>query len=164
LTGDRLTVGFNDGKPTVQSEPCSIVYPPSERRARAQADAVISGDTAIPTPSQGGEKVRTAERGMEKVSNGENEQKEQISQPMRSDLGFLQPEAEQDKKQLEDWVSKIEGNRVYLKTGEVWFICQFCKGVGKPIYFATEADLQGHIKALHTGYPDSKIQGERNID
>jgi predicted transcriptional regulator len=148
LTGDRLTVGFNDGKPTVQSEPCSIVYPPSDR----QADAVISGDTATPTPSQGGEKVRTAERGMEKVSNGENEQKEQISQLMRSDLGFLQPEAEQEKKQFEDWVSKIEGNRVYLKTGEVWFICQFCKGVGKPIYFATEADLERHIKRLHTGY------------
>ena len=150
LTGGRLTVEFNDGKPTVQSQPCSIVYPPSDR----QADAVISGDTAIPTPSQGGEKVRTAERGVEKVSNGENEQKEQISQLMRSDLGFLQPEAEQEKKQFEDWVSKIEGNRVYLKTGEVWFICQFCKSASRTIYFTTEADLQGHIKALHTGYPE----------
>jgi len=86
------------------------------------------------------------------VSDLENKPLNLISQPMRSDLGFLQPEAEQKKKQAEDWISRVEGNRVYLKTGEVWFTCQFCKGVGKPIYFATEADLQGHIKALHTGY------------
>jgi len=159
LTGDRLTVEFNDGKPTVKAEPCSIFYP--EFKINGTLNNV---GTVVPTckpvniepaslpSSQGGEKVRSAERGMEKVSDLENKPFNLISQSMRSDLSFLQPETKQEKKQLEDWVSKIEGNRVYLKTGEVWFTCQFCKGVGKPIYFATEADLQGHIKALHTGY------------
>jgi hypothetical protein len=69
--------------------------------------------------------------------------------------------SEQTAKNEDSWISRVEGNRVYLKTGEVWFTCQFCRDVGKPIYFATEADLQRHVLALHTGFPASKMQGER---
>jgi hypothetical protein len=68
--------------------------------------------------------------------------------------------SKQTAKNEDSWISKVEGNRVHLKTGEVWFTCQFCRGVGKPIYFATQADLQRHVLALHTGYPASKMQGE----
>ncbi|MGB9854834.1 MAG: hypothetical protein ACPLRY_08560 [Candidatus Bathyarchaeales archaeon] len=32
--------------------------------------------------------------------------------------------------------------------------CPLCRSVGKPMFFATQQDLQGHIKAVHTGYPD----------
>jgi predicted transcriptional regulator len=68
--------------------------------------------------------------------------------------------SKQTAKNEDSWISKVEGNSVHLKTGEVWFTCHFCRDVGKPIYFATQADLQRHVLALHTGYPTSKMQGE----
>jgi predicted transcriptional regulator len=64
--------------------------------------------------------------------------------------------SKQTAKNEDSWISRVEGNRVYLKTGEVWFTCQFCRDAGKPIYFATQADLQRHVLALHTGYPTSE--------
>jgi len=32
--------------------------------------------------------------------------------------------------------------------------CEFCAKQGKPMFFATLEDLQRHVKAFHTGYPD----------
>ncbi|MGF3573637.1 MAG: hypothetical protein ACQXXG_09505 [Candidatus Bathyarchaeia archaeon] len=114
--------------------------------------------------------MRSCESAKEKVSDSGNKPEEQISQPMRSDLSFSGSvlEKEQQKqsrlqnsnetKTQEDWIVRREGSKVYLKTGEAWYQCQFCRSVGKPMYFATEVDLKGHILALHTGQIRGKYE------
>lgn len=32
--------------------------------------------------------------------------------------------------------------------------CELCKAQGKPMFFATQTDLETHVKAFHGGYPD----------
>jgi hypothetical protein len=86
LTGNRLTVDFNDGKPSVKAEPCSIDYP----------------------PSQGGEKVRSVERSKEKVSDNENKPLNLISQPMRKSFA--------SKGLLECPYCKEEGRAMFFAT------------------------------------------------
>jgi DNA-binding PadR family transcriptional regulator len=34
--------------------------------------------------------------------------------------------------------------------------CEFCAKQGKPMFFATIEDLKGHIRAFHSGYPNSR--------
>jgi|GEM_PF-909679 len=153
-------------------------------------------DSATPTPSQSGEKVRSVERSKEKVSNGEIKPEEQISQPMRSDLsqfdidklepltvlsdfknehcvkcglrdvawqvtlkdgslGFLckkcGAELSKDKvesqRQQQNWILKVEGNKVYAKDGNILFQCPYCKST----YFVSETELEQHIRAFHAG-------------
>ena len=53
----------------------------------------------------------------------------------------------------ESWIIKREGNKVFAKDGNVLYQCDFCKGVGKPMFFATKHDLDLHVVALHFGYP-----------
>jgi uncharacterized C2H2 Zn-finger protein/predicted transcriptional regulator len=183
LSGQKLTVEFNVGKPTVKVEDSAILYPPSTPR----------------------EKVRSVERSKEKVSNGEIKPEEQISQPMRSDLsqfdidklepltvlsdfkdehcvkcglrdvawqvtlkdgslGFLckkcGAELSKDKvesqRQQQNWILKVEGNKVYAKDGNILFQCPYC-GV-KPTYFASETELEQHIRAFHTGRINKNVQ------
>jgi uncharacterized C2H2 Zn-finger protein len=178
----------------------------SERISENKLIVNDEGSTT-PTPSQSGEKVRTAERNMEKVPNGENEQKEQISQPMRSDLsqfdidklepltvlsdfkdehcvkcglkdvawqvtfkdgslGFLckkcGAELSKDKvesqRQQQDWILKLEGNKVYAKDGNILFQCPYCKSVDKPTYFVSEAEMEKHVLAFHTGGINKNVQ------
>jgi uncharacterized C2H2 Zn-finger protein len=176
LSGQKLTVEFNVGLPTVKVEDSAILYPPYTPR----------------------EKVRSVEIGKEKVSNGEIKPEEQISQPMRSDLsqfdidklepltvlsdfkdehcvkcglrdvawqvtlkdgslGFLckkcGAELSKDKvesqRQQQNWILKVEGDKVYAKDGNILFQCPYCKG--KPMFFVSETDLEQHIRAFHTG-------------
>jgi len=54
----------------------------------------------------------------------------------------------------EGWIVKREGCKVYANDGNVLFECQFCKGFGKPMFFATEADLQSHVSAFHNEKPN----------
>jgi hypothetical protein len=54
----------------------------------------------------------------------------------------------------EEWMVKREGNKVYVKDGNVMFQCEFCAKQGKPMFFSSKADLEGHVKAFHGGYPD----------
>lgn len=49
----------------------------------------------------------------------------------------------------EEWIEKREDNRVFAKSGEVMFQCQFCKAQDKPLFFTTEHDLELHVKAFH---------------
>ncbi|MGB9672160.1 MAG: helix-turn-helix domain-containing protein [Candidatus Norongarragalinales archaeon] len=134
ITGQQLTVKFNNGKPVVGVDAACIIYPD------------------VPTPSTPCEKVRSVESAKEKALKYEKKVEEQISQPMRSDLGLLKAEQlEQQQQKQPDWIIKREGSKVHTKDGSVLFECQFCRDVGKPLYFTTEADLQKHIIALHTG-------------
>jgi hypothetical protein len=36
--------------------------------------------------------------------------------------------------------------------------CELCGKQGKPMFFATKADLERHVLAFHGGYPDSKLK------
>jgi hypothetical protein len=117
-------------------------------------------DSAIPAPSHSDEGGRSDETGKEKMSNDERKSENQISTLIRCDLGFFKLGVDQKQKLYESWISKVEGSRVYFRTGEVLFMCLYCKD--KTIYFATEADLQRHIQSLHTGYPET-MRGETTI-
>jgi len=110
-------------------------------------------DSAIPALSHGDEEVISDKTGKGKMSNDKRKPENQISTLIGSDLGFFKLEVDEKQKLHESWISKVEGNRVYFRTGEVLFACLYCKD--KTIYFANEADLQRHIRALHTGYPDN---------
>jgi hypothetical protein len=69
LTGERLTAEFNDGKPTVKVEPCSIVYPEFKMNNVGSTEPTVKSVNIEPASlplSQGGEKVRSVERGEEK--------------------------------------------------------------------------------------------------
>jgi predicted transcriptional regulator len=118
ITGQRLTFDFNDGKPIVKVEPCSVTYP----------------------PFQPDEKVRSVEKGEENVSISEKKPNGQTFQSMRSDLAFSKPNIKCPRP------SEAPGGLLQ---------CEFCAMQGEPIYFATKADLESHIKALHSGYPNS---------
>lgn len=58
-----------------------------------------------------------------------------------------------ENQKLAPWILKREGNKVYAKNGNVLYECQFCRGLGKPMFFSNESDLKIHIFRLHTGYP-----------
>ena len=77
LTGQILTVEWNDGKPTIHVESCCEVYPPS-----------------IPD-----EKVRSSERGMETTLNSEKKAKELLPQTMRS---FNKPIKQEEREALKE--------------------------------------------------------------
>jgi len=49
----------------------------------------------------------------------------------------------------EECIEKREDNRVFAKSGEVMFQCQFCNAQDKPLFFSTEHDLELHVKAFH---------------
>jgi len=68
----------------------------------------------------GGEKVRSVERSKEKASDSENKPLNLISQPMRKSFAF--------KGLLE---------------------CPYCKEEGQAMFFATEHDLDLHVKRKH---------------
>jgi DNA-binding MarR family transcriptional regulator/uncharacterized C2H2 Zn-finger protein len=53
------------------------------------------------------------------------------------------------KESKEEWIAKREGNRITIKTGEVMFQCPYCEGKGKPMFFATKSDLEGHVQKVH---------------
>jgi len=126
LTGNMLTVEFNDGKPTAKVEPCSIVYPEFNNG---------SGESAVPTPSQGGEKVRSVERSEDKVSDSGNKSSKLISQPMRKDSTLFKPEVEQS--EIND---ALKGS----------LECPYCKEEGRAMFFATQYDLDKHVSAKHS--------------
>jgi uncharacterized C2H2 Zn-finger protein len=58
---------------------------------------------------------------------------------------------QKEKEREDSWVARREGNKVYAKDGNILFQCPYCKGVDKPMYFVSEADLEQHIRAFHTG-------------
>jgi hypothetical protein len=59
-----------------------------------------------------------------------------------------------EKEHKDSYILKVGGSSVHLKTGEVWFRCEFCARQGERVFFATLEDLKGHIRAFHGGYPD----------
>jgi uncharacterized C2H2 Zn-finger protein len=52
------------------------------------------------------------------------------------------------------WIVKREGDKVFIKSGEVMYQCPHCKAQEKPMFFSSEHDLKLHVKAFHGGYPD----------
>jgi predicted transcriptional regulator len=119
LTGGKLAVELNDGKPTVKIEPINIE------------------PVSLP-PSQGGEKVRSAEITQEKVSNGENKPLNLISQLMRKDLLL---DSERISKNRPEEFKPLNG----------LFVCELCAKQGEAMFFANQHDLNVHIKSWHCG-------------
>jgi len=56
--------------------------------------------------------------------------------------------------QKDSWIKKREGSKITTKTGEAMFQCPICRQQGKPMFFATQHDLNVHITRVHGGYPD----------
>jgi predicted transcriptional regulator len=145
LTGDRLTVEFNDGKPTVKAELCSIFYPEFKMNdALNDVGSIeptckpVNIESASLPPSQGGEKVRSAERGMKKVSDLENKPLNLISQLMRKDLLF---NSERISKNKPEEFKPLNG----------LLVCELCAKQGEAMFFASQHDLNVHIKSWHCG-------------
>lgn len=122
-------------KAKVKVEPCSITYPPVQK-------------CTIP-PSTPGEKVRSCERSMEKALDSEKKQEKLISQQMRNVLSC----SGSNHAEWEEWILKREGNKAYAKDGNILYTCEFCRRFGKPMFFATQTDLDRHVTAFHTGRP-----------
>jgi hypothetical protein len=51
----------------------------------------------------------------------------------------------------ERWITKREDNKVYLKTGEVWYECPICISDSQHLFFASKNDLKLHLERLHNG-------------
>jgi len=47
----------------------------------------------------------------------------------------------------EPWVKGRDGVRAYTADGGVLFSCPVCERLGYPVYFASEEDLQVHLRA-----------------
>jgi hypothetical protein len=101
----------------------------------------IEDSAILYPPSTACENVRNSQRNLEKASEPENKPEGQISRPMRSDFAFFKPEVEQPK--------LVEAPKGLLR-------CEFCAVQGKPMFFAAKHDLELHIKAFHSGHPDTK--------
>lgn len=56
----------------------------------------------------------------------------------------------EEQKRFEDsWILRREGSRGYARDGGVLYQCLLCAERGRPMFFATQADLESHTAALH---------------
>jgi hypothetical protein len=64
---------------------------------------------------------------------------------------LAKPERTRENRVEERWITKREDNKVYLKTGEVWYECPICISDGQHLFFASKNDLKLHLERLHNG-------------
>ena len=161
ITGEKVTLEWpdNDMEVRVKVEPCSVVYPPSihgenvRTCERSMEKALDSEKKPIEQISQ----QMRSEIGL--IPPIQDDLKRNICDTCGKELdiktSFVTEKGElwlcekSHESQPEGWIVKREGSKVYAKDCSALFECKFCKDVGKPIFFATEADLQSHVLAFH---------------
>jgi len=90
--------------------------------------------------------------------DGEEEEVKTENNPEKLHKGETSRNADSSIKASEEWILKREGEKVFLTTGGVLYECRFCRGYGKPVFFATLHDLNLHVMRLHTGQPSSGFE------
>ncbi|MEM0095714.1 MAG: helix-turn-helix domain-containing protein [Candidatus Bathyarchaeia archaeon] len=138
LSGQIVTVQWNNGKHVVRVEDDHVQYPPFQFL----------------------EQQRSHQKTTETLLEPENKPVEQIFPLTRNELSpNIRNQQPQKQQAAENWITKREGGKVFLTTGEIWYECPHCTKNGELLFFASEHDLKIHMEKLHNNPLKIKING-----
>ncbi|MEM3551598.1 MAG: hypothetical protein QW589_07915 [Candidatus Bathyarchaeia archaeon] len=92
------------------------------------------------------------------------ETKTETGKPLQLINYFCQDHWQREKpKKLYTTVISLKKEKENIETVKDLYQCDICKAQGKPMYFATFQDLEGHIKTIHTHQPPTTKHGINSV-